>query len=122
MQTLCQDLRYGARMSLKKPGFTLIAMLTLALGIGANTAIFSVVNAVLIRSLPYARADRLVTVWEKAQGSEQNQINISHGLWRRRFGADPNVIGRKALLGAVEKTIIGVMPPDFKSANASRSG
>jgi putative ABC transport system permease protein len=83
MQTLCQDLRYGARMLLKKPGFTLIAMLTLALGIGANTAIFSVVNAVLIRSLPYGRADRLVTVWEKAQGSEQNQINIGNFLdWK----------------------------------------
>jgi putative ABC transport system permease protein len=67
----------------QETGFTLIAVLTLALGIGANTAIFSVVNAVLIRSLPYGRADRLVTVWEKAQGSEQNQINIGNFLdWK----------------------------------------
>ena len=187
METIVQDLRYGARMLRKNPGFTLVAVITLALGIGANTAIFSVVNAVLIRAFPYRDADRVVVLWEKNQRNEQNVISpanffdwqeqnsvfedmaafidtrnnfssdsmpeeipgqvstanlfsvlgvdamlgrtftpedskpgqnnvlvISSGLWQRRFGGDPDVIGRKVILNAEDYTIIGVMPPDFK--------
>jgi len=190
MESFSQDLRFGARMLMKNPGFTLIAIFALALGIGANTAIFSVVNAVLLRPLPYSESDRLVQVWETNPKAnrwgdwvsypdfldwrEQNTVFdeigacrpwmifnltegdspealagayvsaslftvlgvkpilgrtflaeedrpganrvavISYGLWQRRFGADPGLIGKTIQVDGESHVVVGVMPPDFK--------
>jgi len=72
MDSLIKDIQYGVRTLLKQPGFTLLAVMTLALGIGANTAIFSVVNVVLLRSLPYARAEELVGIYLVPKGAPEN--------------------------------------------------
>jgi putative ABC transport system permease protein len=86
MNSLVQDLRYGARMLLKKPGFTLIAAITLSLGIGANTAIFSVVNAVLLKPLPFKESAALVMVWNMgvaAAGGDRTPLAVADLLdWR----------------------------------------
>jgi putative ABC transport system permease protein len=186
-----QDLRYGVRMSMKQPGFTLIAVIALSLGIGANTAIFSVVNAVLLRPLPYQDPDRLVVLWEthpqivlrdersnvspanfidwrdqsrvfeqvaalggqrgfnlttggeperiqgarvsvslfsllgvqpylgrsflpeEDQASQSRVVLLSHGLWQRRFGSDPGIIGKTLSLNLRSYTVVGVMPREF---------
>jgi putative ABC transport system permease protein len=187
LDDLRRDFRFGLRSLRRSPGFTVVAVLCLALGIGANAAIFSVLNAVLLRSLPYAQPDRLIRVYEswgegratgsvslpnyndwRAQnsgfedlaawlegnrnlqgegGTERigsvevtaNLFNllgtpallgrafapgqdepgkgqvavISEGLWRRRFGAEPSLIGRSVRLDGLAYTVIGVMPAGF---------
>src|SRR5919106_3543690 len=86
IETLLQDVRYGARVLAKNRSFTAVAVLTLALGIGANTAIFSVVNELLLRPLPYPGAERIALVWEVApDGRHQNLVSPAnyHG-WQQQ--------------------------------------
>jgi putative ABC transport system permease protein len=180
------DMRYGTRQLLKAPGFTMVAILTLAAGIGATSAIFSVVNGVMLRPLPYPEPERVVRVIEVlpqygrfavapanfldwrdrnhvferiaayttgndtfigSEGPERipraliswdmfellgvtpmlgrgfrqeedvpkqnNVIVISQGMWQRRFGSDPNILGRAINISGAPVTIVGVMPAGF---------
>jgi predicted permease len=182
-----QDLHYAARLLAKKPLFTLAAILTLAIGIGATTAIFSVVNAVLLRPLPYPKSNQLTVVWsvfgnegrapsagpelislrersrlfdqfagiwvqsgaltgkgepeqiklgwvssnflsllsssprvgrffvpEEEGGTATPAIVISYELWKRRYGADPKIVGQQVLLSGMSCTLVGVLPAGFK--------
>src|ERR1700689_2792193 len=186
MRTLIRDLRYGVRTLCKNPGFTAIAILTMALGIGANTAIFSVVNGVLLRPLPFRDPSRLVLIAEKSpfpvistsrenyldwrdqsrsfeameatrSGSirltgagEPDRLNVcmataglfpmlginaqvgrnflaeedragampvallSYGLWQRRFGGSPDIIGKTIHLDLQPYTVVGILPNGFQ--------
>jgi len=188
MERLWQDVRFGLRMLLKNPGFTAVAVVALALGIGANTAIFSVINTILLRPLGYQDPDRLVLIYhnypklnlrasvsaigytyyrkenksfedlmaftpwpvnlteagepERLQGlqvtatffptlgieaakgrvilPEEDQpgrnrvVVVSDGLWRRRFGSDPNFVGKTLTLNGESYTVVGITPPGFQ--------
>ncbi|MGH9762942.1 MAG: ABC transporter permease, partial [Blastocatellia bacterium] len=189
MSNLIQDVRYGLRLLVKQPGFTMVVLITLALGIGANAAIFSVISGVLLRSLPYSDPSRVVFVWEKnamlsapfvpssslnyRDWKQQNHsfqsmaarkpfaanlgaddrserisgeqvssdyftvlglrpvlgrdfnvsddkkgaapvVLLSEALWKRRFGANPNLVGQTIKLNGVDTTVAGVMPTDFR--------
>src|SRR5579863_1916112 len=83
MEVLLSDLRFALRMIRNSPGFTAVAILTLALGIGANTAIFSFVDAVLLKPLPFPHAERILNVWEKPPGGDRNGISTLNYLdWK----------------------------------------
>ena len=188
-ETLWRHVHYGARMLRKNPGFAAVVTLTLALGIGANTAIFSVVNSVLLKPLPFKDPNRLVLIWEtdtknrvatsvicsldfidwkdqtrvfeqiaawrflyfnlsgrdepeRVQGltvsasflpllgaqvqlgrtflPEEEQIGhdkvvvLSHALWRRRFGEDPNLVGQRIDIEGEPHTVVGILAPTFQ--------
>src|SRR5262249_59660155 len=108
MRSLFQDVRYGWRMLLKKPGFTIVAALALALGIGANSAMFSIINAILLKPLPFDNLDRIVAVWERVQrqGPERNAVAVANYLdWRERSNSFENLAiirGWSANLGGID--------------------
>jgi putative ABC transport system permease protein len=185
VERFLQDLRHGARLLRRAPGFAAVAIATLALGVGANTAILSVAWDILVRPLPYADAGRLVVLlhqgrnpvspanflaWQarsrsfesmgaaeywtpnllggdsptklwalrmtpevlpmlgvqpmlgrfflpaEGRGGADRVAVIGNGLWRRRFGADPAVVGKPISLDGEPYTVVGVMPPDFRFA------
>jgi putative ABC transport system permease protein len=107
---LLQDIRYGLRQLPRNPGFTLVAVLTLALGIGANTAIFSVVNSVLLRPLPFPNADRLVMLWERSPAKGIGLEKVSgpdFDDWRQQNDVFASMAFWPGWLGAVEFNLAG---------------
>src|ERR1041384_3229032 len=109
METLLKDLRYAVRMLLKGRIVTLIAILALTLGIGANTAIFSVINAVLIKPLPYPQPEQLVRVYEKSPQFEQMSVSYVNFLdWQR----EAQTFERMAVFRYQEFNLTGLQEPE----------
>ncbi|HEX5081754.1 MAG TPA: permease prefix domain 1-containing protein [Blastocatellia bacterium] len=104
IETFFQDLRYGARMLMKNPGFTLIAVVTLALGIGANTAIFTIVNAVLLRQLPYPQAERLVAVGAQFGSVRLNAVDDPRFLFWHKHQKSFEALAAHMGMGGVNLT------------------
>ena len=124
METLLKDIRYGIRNLSKRPGFTAIAVITLVLGIGANTAIFSVVNAILLRPLPYRDPSRLTQLWEAKASKGRNEIPASYPNfvdWRDRNGVFENVVAYSDWnfnltgVGEPERISSAIVSPEFFS-------
>jgi predicted permease len=109
---MIQDLLFGARMLWKNPGFTLVAVMTLALGIGANTAIFSVINSVLIKSLPYPDSEQLVNVWEMRPNGGRN--GVSGGAFKD-WRAHNAKFAHLALYKALQLNLTGTGTPELVS-------
>src|SRR5258708_2614964 len=112
METLFQDLRYGLRMLVKSPGFTAVAVATLALGIGANTALFSVINGVLLSPLPFPEPDRLVTLHENKPNFEGGSVSYPnfHDWQKDNHTFSAMAIGRRyafSLIGIGEAEQVG---------------
>jgi putative ABC transport system permease protein len=111
MQNLMQDLRYGFRTLWQRPGFTAVAAITLALGIGANTALFSVVNGVLLRPLPYPEADRVVMLWEASPKSRNIHVSYQNlDDWRRQSQSFQYISANTGKWGGPETVIGGTEP------------
>jgi putative ABC transport system permease protein len=120
METLLQDIRYGARMLAKHKAFTLVAVITLALGIGANTAIFSVVNELLLRPLPYRDADRVMMLWEVTPtGRHQNSTSRKNFMAWREQGTSFETI---AAFSDQRATLTGAGDPEEVAAQMASSG
>ena len=122
MQTLWQDLRHGARLLLGAPGFTAIAIAALAIGIGANTAIFSIVNTLLIQQLPYEAPDRLVVVWEHNLPRDRKNNVVSPGNFIHWRELNQAFSGMSAVGMTFNITLTGSGDPEeipFQYVNAS---
>jgi len=109
METLIQDVRYGWRMLRKSPGFTLVAVITLALGIGTNTAMFSVINSVLLRSLPFRDPSRVMFVWKTMSNGSPNAFSTPELLEMQEQG---DIFAHMGLFSAVGKNLAGEAVPE----------